>query len=93
MSALLKLALHDVPAPESVARVAEQRVADLSAVMPSLLSCRLTAERAGSQFEVHVELLFPERQVVFNRLADTPEAAVTDALAGLSKRKLLPLAA
>jgi len=93
MSASLKLALHDVPEPEAVARVAERHVADLSAAVPSLVSCRLVAERADAQFEAHVELVFPERQIVFNRIADTAEAAVSDALAALSKRKLLPLAA
>jgi len=93
MSATLKLALHDVAEPEALARIAERRVADLSAALPSLITCRLAAEPAGAQFEAHVELFFPERQVIFNRLGATAEAALIAALDAVAKARSLPLAA
>ena len=94
MPAPLKIALHDVPEPEALARIAERGVERLCGQFPSILGCRLVAERVGEQaFEVHVELLFPERQVIFNRVASTPDAALQDALAAVSKPKPIPLAA
>ena len=93
MAGPLKIALHDVPEPEALTRMAQQRMAKLSRELPSLVSCRLVAEPAGAQFEAHVELCFPERQVLFNHVRATAEAAVTDALDSVAGATPLPVAA
>lgn len=55
--------------------------------LPELTGCRLCAERTTSQdspvqgFEVHVDLRFPERQLVLNRSGTIPKAVLRDALA------------
>jgi len=92
MPASLQLVLHDVPEPEALTRIAEQGLARLAREFPSMRACRVVAERSGPQFEVHVELLFPERQVIFNRVAGTAHAALNGALDAVSARPI-PIAA
>lgn len=87
MQPIIKSALHDVPDPERMARLMRDGRAELAAQFPSILSIRLAAERIVDQeawqvsFEIHVELLFAQHQIIFNRVAATPEAALRDALA------------
>jgi hypothetical protein len=84
---VIKIALHHVPGPEPMARLMHQGAAELAAKFPSILSFRLAAERLTDQdtqqvsFEIHVELLFAEHQIILNRVAATPEAALRDTLA------------
>ncbi len=82
--------LHiDIAAPEAeeVLPAMREGVATLTKDLPGLVACRLWAERTTSRespipgFEVHVELLFPERQLILNRSGTIPKAVLREALA------------
>ena len=61
--------------------------AALARDFPELTACRLCAEGTTTRdsrvqgFEVHVELRFPERQLILNRSGTIPKAVLRDALA------------
>ena len=78
----------DIAAPdaEEVLPAMREGVAALAKDLPELLGCRVCANRATSAesglqgFEVHVELLFPERQLIVNRSGTIPKAVLREAL-------------
>jgi hypothetical protein len=87
MAPVVKISLHDVPNGHSMVRLMHQGAAELAAHFPSILSFHLGAEKIADperrqvSFQVHVELLFAQHQVVFNRVASTPKAALDEAMA------------
>lgn len=93
MPQTVKLALHDVPHPEALARLMQRAATELAREFPAILGCRLSAERLaafdgkGHGFEIHLELLFPQHQIVLNRAGATPKAAL-DAALGAARREI-----
>lgn len=87
MSHVVKMALHDVPDPEALARLMQRTAFELTADFPAILRLRMTAEKIAvleghrQEFQVHLELLFPQLQIIVNGAEFTPEAALRDALA------------
>ena len=87
MPQVVKIALHDVPDQEALVRFMQQGAAELAADFPAILSLRLTAEKTVASegeaqgYEMHLELLFPQHQIILNRAGLPSEAALHDALA------------
>ena len=79
----------DIAAPEAEELLPAMRegAGALAREFPELVGCRLCADRARlpegpvQGVEVHVELLFPQRQVILNRSGTIPKAALREALA------------
>lgn len=87
MPQVVKITLHDVPDPKALAHLMEQGTAEFAADFPAIVSSSLTTEKIAASeaqargYEIHLELLFPQHQIILNRAGLTPKAALHDALA------------
>jgi hypothetical protein len=87
MPQTVKIVLHDVPDPEALRLLMQRGAAELAVGFPANLGFRLTAVRIAAsdgeaeRCQIHLELLFPQHQIILNRAGLTPKAALHDALA------------
>jgi hypothetical protein len=80
---MLKIVLRDVPDSEALTRAMEQAGEVLAYRYPDLVSCKLNAEPVSgepSRYEVRVELLLPQHQLIVNRAAASAAEALKSAL-------------
>jgi hypothetical protein len=75
--------VKDLPDGETLVRLMRQAAAELGREFPGLLACRLCAEPSTSDpsCEVHMALLFPQRQLILNRSGTIAKAVLREALA------------
>jgi hypothetical protein len=84
----LRVAVHDLPDAEGALRRLRQEAQQLAARYPALTGGRLDLRKdAGAGYEAHIELLFPQRQLIVNAAAPAPEIAVKAALAKINVLK------
>ena len=83
MSSILKIVLHNTPEPEVLTRAMEQAGEVLVYRYPDLIACKLSAEPDSGEslrFEVHIELLLPQQQLILSRAAASAAEALKSAV-------------
>jgi hypothetical protein len=82
----LRVAVHDLPDAEGALRRLRQEAQRLASRHLALTGGRLDMRKdAALGYEAHIELLFPQRQLIVNAAAPAPETALNDALAKASR--------
>ena len=80
---MLKIVLNNTPEPEALTRAMEQAGEVLAYRYQDLVSCKLSAEPVSgepSRYEVRIELLLPQHQLIANRAAASVAEALKSAL-------------
>ena len=86
MQPQLRVAVHDLPDADGALRRLRQEAQQLASRYPALTGGRLdVCKDPASGYEAHIELLFPQRQLIVNAAAPAPEAALKEALAKASR--------
>ena len=83
---ILRVALRDLPRCESLLPHIRKAAARIAAEFPGVTGCRMSLEPLDGQFEAEVELLLPQRQIILNRVAQNPGAALEQALDALKEK-------
>ncbi len=76
--------VYDVPDAEGCVRSMQREARTLASRYPTLTAFHFGLAGDGAQFEAHVDLHFPQHQVIVNATAPTTERAVRDAVAKAS---------
>ncbi len=77
--------VYDVPDAEGCVRSMQREARALAGRYPTLVSFHFGLASDGAQFEAHVDLHFPQHQIIVNATAPTTERAVRDVLANASR--------
>ena len=76
--------VHDAPDAEACVRHMQREARALAGRYPTLTAFHFGLAGDGAQLEAHVDLHFPQHQIIVNATAPTTERAVQEALAKAS---------
>ena len=72
--------VYDLPDAEACVRGMQREARALAGRYPTLTAFHFGLARDGAQYEAHIDLHFPQHQVIVNATAPTTERAVRDVL-------------
>ena len=73
--------LHDIPDAESCVRGMQRAVRAVAARYPALTTVLFGLAGDGGRYEAHLDLRFPQHQIIVNATASTTERAVHEVMA------------
>jgi hypothetical protein len=86
MSPYVKVTARDVPDVDGCIRTMHQELSALGDRYDELRSCRFHLAPAAEGFEAHLELVFPQDQIIVNAAAPVAARAVKDVVAAATRR-------